>query len=751
MLLTNSSNGPTSACTIRKGNTKTIPGKQNGNIVNILSTFDGDDHSDECEEHHDQNNGEVSFTKPRRQRATILNPHEGLLHINPDDHDHDHDHVEQFKSSSSNSCICDIGIGIGIDIGVDISPSLTPITPLRCFEQEQEHSTPSMPQSQSDSDSSDLTDLIPEEQEDDIKSLPRSPTASLAQSKAITPGATGTAASLASCLKKSSGHTGRDNNLGVGAPSKSTSFSPLSSSSHRQRPSTGRRVRGLWSDIDNNNKSHFDSLRNETLHHILEYLNLADLCRAGMVGLRWKSLVHTSESLWKHVDATEFVEQAHQTFSQTATISKDKCQQQTGQALEHVLEPHKPKALVIRNVQDRLSADYYLPSISSLQELTLTHFWNLTDTHVHVMLLMTLQQKKQQQQQKNNPLRSLLLEDCPRLSNSAIRSIGVQCTNLELLSLKGNIQIMQDLTPLANLLVTQTKPMAAHPSLLSMFQAPPPPQVVAPPPSSPTRSHSSPPAATSLQSLFAPPGMSPPRTTTARALKKVTAPGMPPRIPTLGYLKRLDLRATNVSASAVCQLFSTPTNCLVTLDSLKLNGDSWKNVHLSKLADLISLNKLQQLDLSCTTSTNKSSQINDKGLRSLAMAATPRFSKLESLRLVGHANISGAGVASLVSNAPRLQELILQDCPSLASKPKGLQTLLNALTKKTKCQRLTLRGCLTTNTINNTTGQEETWQMIQRALVSSTIEHLDIRDCSCPTPPPLVVELLKSAVSTVLL
>jgi hypothetical protein len=95
------------------------------------------------------------------------------------------------------------------------------------------------------------------------------------------------------------------------------------------------------------------------------------------------------------------------------------------------------KTLVIRNVQDRLSADHYLPSISSLQELTLTHFWNLTDTHIHVMLLMTLRQKKQQQQQQKNPLRSLLLEDCPRLSNSAIRSIGVQCTNLELLSLKG--------------------------------------------------------------------------------------------------------------------------------------------------------------------------------------------------------------------------------------------------------------------------------------------------------------------------
>jgi hypothetical protein len=736
MLLTNSSNGPTSACTIRKGNTKTTPGKLNGNVVNILSTFDGDNHSDECEEHHHQNNGEVSFTKPQRQRATILNPHEGVLHINPDDDGH----VEQFKSSSSNSCICDIDVGI--DIGVDISPSSTPIPPMSCFEREQEHehSTPSKPQSHSDSDSSDLNDLILEELEDDTKSLPRSPTASLAQSKTNT-------APLASCLKKSSSHAGRDNNLG--APSKSTSFSPLSSLSHRQRPSTGRRVRGLWSDIDMNHNSHFDSLRNETLHHILEYLNLADLCRAGMVGLRWKSLVHTSESLWKHVDATEFVQQAHQTFSQTATASKDKCQQQTGQALEQVLGPHNPEALVIRNIQDRLSADHYLPSISSLQELTLTHFWNLTDTHVHVMLLMTMQQKKQQQQQ--NPLRSLLLEDCPRLSNSAIRSIGVQCTNLELLSLKGNVQIMQDLTPLANLLVTQTKPkpssMAAHPSLLSMFQAPPPPQVVAPPPSSPTRSHSPPPAASSLQSLFAPPGMSPPRKTTARPLT-LTAPGMPPMIPTLGYLKRLDLRATNVSASAVCQLFSTPTNCLVTLDSLKLNGDSWKNAHLSKLADLVSLNKLQELDLSCTS--NKSSQIGDKGLRSLAMAATPRFSKLESLRLVGHANISGAGVASLVSNAPRLQELILQDCPSLASKPKGLQTLLNALIKKTKCQRLTLRGCLTTNNNNNSTGQEETWHTIQHALVSSTIEHLDIRDCDCP-PPPKVVELLESAVSTVLL
>jgi hypothetical protein len=60
------------------------------------------------------------------------------------------------------------------------------------------------------------------------------------------------------------------------------------------------------------------------------------------------------------------------------------------------------------------------------------------------------------------------------------------------------------------------------------------------------------------------------------------------------------------------------------------------------------------------------SKVTNKGLRALTQVAMPQFSKLKSLHLSGHVSILGMGVASIVSNALQLQELMLQNCHVLA-------------------------------------------------------------------------------------
>jgi hypothetical protein len=474
---------------------------------------------------------------------------------------------------------------------------------------------------------------------------------------------------LASCLKKPSGHTGCSalRTPSSSSTSGSTISSPPSSSlrrrrlhRHRHRPSTGRRVHGLWSNNDETTTStnnYFELLRDDTLSSILDFLNLADLCRAGMVGRQWKYLVHnnnqseSSSSLWKRVDATEFVEKAFETFSKRRTSSAgDDASKLTGQALERILQPHKPNTLVIRNIQDRLSADHYLPSISSLQELTLTHFNNLTDTHVHVMMLMTLNHHHHHLQ-KQNPhanelLRVLALEDCSLLTNASIRSIATKCTSLETVSLRGNVQI-DDIKPLADLLVTTTKD---HQPTLSMMFSPtpksPPPalfnSLFMPPPPRP----SSPPASKTLQSLFAPPGTSPPRKHISKAVK------MTSMMPILGNLQHLDVRDTKLTASSLLQCFQQQKNqsLIISLKSLRVNGDTWTDRHLAELTKVVALKELLELDLTCS-SKSKIGTLSDQGvLQSLRACSNLRY-----LNLSGHVGIT----TTIIRHAPKLQELIL--------------------------------------------------------------------------------------------
>jgi hypothetical protein len=426
-----------------------------------------------------------------------------------------------------------------------------------------------------------------------------------------------------------------------------------------------------------------------------------------MVGRQWKYLVHndnnnnsessSSSSIWKRVDATEFVEKAFETFSKRTSCAGDDASKLTGQALERILQPHKPKTLVIRNIQDRLSADHYLPSISSLQELTLTHFNNLTDTHVHVMMLMTLNHHhhhlQKQKTQANNLLRVLALEDCSLLTNASIRSIAMKCTNLETVSLKGNIQI-DNIKPLADLLVATTKnhqptlsmifsptPKSPPPALFTSLFMPPPPPSSTPPASStslrslfapetpksppaalftslymppPPRSSSPPASSTSLQSLFAPPGTSPPR---KHVSKTATTRPMTSMMPILGNLQHLDVRDTQLTASSLLQCFQQQKNrsLLISLKSLRVNGDTWTDRHLAELAKVVALTELLELDLTCS-SKSKIGRLSDQGV----LQALRACSKLRYLNLSGHVGITTTGVAaSIIRHAPKLQELIL--------------------------------------------------------------------------------------------
>jgi hypothetical protein len=194
------------------------------------------------------------------------------------------------------------------------------------------------------------------------------------------------------------------------------------------RGTTERRVRGLWSSTGHLVDCPWSLLRDETLIHVFSFLNLTDALHVGMLSKRYRAIVQ-DKSLWRSVDATEFVERVNDHFL-LSTGSTKAAQAQTGKALQRIFLHRSPSSFTVRNIHGRLSADD-LPSFSGLQQLTLTHFENLSDTHVHVLLLMN-----HSVGMLKAPLRKLALEHCPKLTNTCVRSIASQCPSLESLSLR---------------------------------------------------------------------------------------------------------------------------------------------------------------------------------------------------------------------------------------------------------------------------------------------------------------------------
>lgn len=208
--------------------------------------------------------------------------------------------------------------------------------------------------------------------------------------------------------------------------------SVLKKKSRRIKGVTRRRVRGLWGSHE---EDPFAQLHDDILQNTLSFLSLADVCIISMVSHRWKYLA-TKESTFQTVDATEFVDRAFSNFSTKSP--PEKAARETAQALSDVLNKHTPRALTIRNIGCKLCPDTYLPSLKGLQHLTLHSFADLTDTHIHVWLLSST---SGQGRARDIHLRSLELEYCPRLSNTALKTLARHCPNLQALSLAGNVRV----------------------------------------------------------------------------------------------------------------------------------------------------------------------------------------------------------------------------------------------------------------------------------------------------------------------
>ena len=187
-----------------------------------------------------------------------------------------------------------------------------------------------------------------------------------------------------------------------------------------------RRVRGLWNPACS---CLFSNLHDDALLLSMSYLSMKDLLNASMVCRRWKHCA-LHESSWKVVDATDFVQEATHDFHATTQCDAIKA---TSQSLSKHLEHHKVQSLTVRSIEHRLNPNIFLPSLTSMVQLTLTGYANLTDTHVQVMFVSS----------KVNILRKLALEQCPLLTNATVQSISLHCTNLRELSLGGNTSITE--------------------------------------------------------------------------------------------------------------------------------------------------------------------------------------------------------------------------------------------------------------------------------------------------------------------
>lgn len=429
---------------------------------------------------------------------------------------------------------------------------------------------------------------------------------------------------------------------------------------------TKRRVRGLWGD-----DSQFSQLHDETLMSVMRFFSMKDLCIVSMVCQRWKNIA-LHPDFWKRIEASDFVEAAYDHYSSSETASgRPSASKSTSLELADRLERHSPQSLVIHSIQHRLSADNFSSSLPSLQELTLTSFDELTDTHVHVLLLSSSCKNVQARSKRSCILKRLVLEHCPHLTDTAVQSIGKMCLELEELSLKGcrNITDPKPLKELWNLVkkpVTLSAPPAARAppplSAMAMLFSPPPPPAPAPLPPRPSTPTST------LQSLFAPPGNSPPRTADVVSfLPRSLSNGSTTNEP--GQLKSINLSNTGVTAKSLLAAWKmVPPGNSICLRHLLLdgNGDSWNDSFLLEMASMLDLSKLRTLNLGCSL---PSSKVTDKGLQNLVSRGESVSKGLRNLDLSGHTALTGTGLGELIKAvAPTLEELVLDGCKGISSK-----------------------------------------------------------------------------------
>ena len=107
-------------------------------------------------------------------------------------------------------------------------------------------------------------------------------------------------------------------------------------------------------------------------------------------------------------------------------------------------------------------------------------------------------------------------------------------------------------------------------------------------------------------------------------------------IPLLGNLASLDLRNTSITAKALLDCLeaasSSTTATLVSFQSLKVNGDTWKDEHVDRFMDLVAMNQLQELDFTWQQTTTTSSNDSSSQISFDCLERLQRLSKLKTLK-----------------------------------------------------------------------------------------------------------------------
>lgn len=226
-------------------------------------------------------------------------------------------------------------------------------------------------------------------------------------------------------------------------PSTQVLKSALRSTRGKEKVRPARGVKGLWNESV---ADPFAVLQNDLLLNIVSFVDLTDQIRLTMVSKRWQTVANLDRA-WRVVDATKLVDDMfsyHYHQSKNAETAADR----SSSALAIQLDKHSIKSLTIRSIGNRLNANKFLPLLSGVQALTLDNFLDLTDTHVHVMLLGI--SNALARCPKDHKLQKLHLQGCPRLTNAVVRYIALHCPDLEELSLEDCSNI-SDLTPLRDL------------------------------------------------------------------------------------------------------------------------------------------------------------------------------------------------------------------------------------------------------------------------------------------------------------
>jgi len=343
------------------------------------------------------------------------------------------------------------------------------------------------------------------------------------------------------------------------APQKRASILKQGTRSSIQSPSTTskeRRVKGLWNS--ETREGPFDSLRGALIvDRIFSYLQPQDLLRSSMACRRWNYLAK-DPSLWKVVDATDFVKHLYQTHQQKkqdesskTNSAKDQHAVFTSQALSQMLERFKVhiEKLTIRDIQHYLIPEIAMLgmgeclSTGRLVDLHLTRYDLLTDTHVNILLLAQHMQPLPRKQRPRHHLTCFKVEHCKLLTDSVTRIVARQCPKLIELSLCGNTNISD-----AGLMVLKDS------IAIEGTSAAPKPQVA-------------------FASMFAPPSPTTARTTFASVFDGPTKKTPPRRF---GSIKKLNIDKTGITREGLKQFVRTLTlgdDKTSLLEKLNWNGN----------------------------------------------------------------------------------------------------------------------------------------------------------------------------------